>query len=332
MILLKEFRGELLIFINDTIARYNLDSKVYKEHHIPKLQPNEEQPCVSSVCVSKNHDYLAVALDNKQLITFDNAFNVLTNTLCKRSVSRIKFSLNNDLLIADKTGDVFLYKRDSGDKPQLVLGHLSMLLDIEVSECGKYIITSDRDEKIRVSCYPNAYNIVSFCLGHREFVTNVAAHGDVLISASGDGTIRLWNYLNGNELALANSNDHISDKTVISDFCKGMSAESVDVETVPIKDMQVFVKDNLIYASSPLLAFYLNEQLVLLTSNDLTIYDWCGQEQKESSLKQVYGHCKHLFSNYIDLSSSMVSTLYKRKYDNVQDYLDKKKMRLENKS
>ncbi len=53
----------------------------------------------------------------------------------------------------------------------LLLGHLSMLLDATVSLCERYLVTCDRDEKIRISCFPNAYNIHIYCLGHTEFVT-----------------------------------------------------------------------------------------------------------------------------------------------------------------
>ena len=73
-----------------------------------------------------------------------------------------------------------------------------MLLDIKLSKCGKFIITCDRDEKIRISHYPNAYNIHNFCLGHTDFVTSISLYQDnYLISGSGDGTLRLWNYLKG---------------------------------------------------------------------------------------------------------------------------------------
>ncbi len=42
-----------------------------------------------------------------------------------------------------------------------------------MSPCQKYILSSDRDEKIRVSCYPQVYSIQSYCLGHTSFVTSI---------------------------------------------------------------------------------------------------------------------------------------------------------------
>lgn len=39
-----------------------------------------------------------------------------------------------------------------------------------LSFSNSHVITCDRDEKIRVSRYPNAYNIETFCLGHTEWV------------------------------------------------------------------------------------------------------------------------------------------------------------------
>lgn len=85
----------------------------------------------------------------------------------------------------DKSGDVYLFPRNA-DEGRLLLGHLSMLLSVEVA--GRKIATGDRDEKIRISCFPNAYSIHGFCLGHKEFVTTVAflpLNEKVLVSASG---------------------------------------------------------------------------------------------------------------------------------------------------
>lgn len=51
---------------------------------------------------------------------------------------------------------------------QLVLGHASPLTAFLLSQDEKYIITADRDEHIRVSWYPEGYNIEMYCLGHRK--------------------------------------------------------------------------------------------------------------------------------------------------------------------
>lgn len=89
-------------------------------------------------------------------------------------------------------------KSTSTEDPVVVLGHLSMLLDVQMSPCNKFILTSDRDEKIRISCYPNAYNIHNFCLGHSDFVSGICVlSGQEIVSCSGDGTVKLWRFLEG---------------------------------------------------------------------------------------------------------------------------------------
>ena len=51
---------------------------------------------------------------------------------------------------------------------RLFLKNSFHLLKQVITKDDKFLITSDRDEKIRVSCYPNSYNIHSFCLGSLE--------------------------------------------------------------------------------------------------------------------------------------------------------------------
>ncbi|KAJ2828907.1 WD repeat-containing protein 4 [Coemansia erecta] len=91
--------------------------------------------------------------------------------------------------------------KDAADKPELLLGHVSIVCDVKMSlGPAPLVLTCDRDEKLRVSRYPNAYNIQSFGLGHTSFVTTIAAAQfapGVALTGSGDGTVRLWDLASG---------------------------------------------------------------------------------------------------------------------------------------
>ena len=60
--------------------------------------------------------------------------------------------------------------QDSNSPLMLLMGHVSLVNDMLLTPDGKYIITADRDEKIRVTHYTNAFEIQSFCLGHTKWV------------------------------------------------------------------------------------------------------------------------------------------------------------------
>ncbi|KXN93026.1 tRNA (guanine-N(7)-)-methyltransferase non-catalytic subunit TRM82, partial [Leucoagaricus sp. SymC.cos] len=83
---------------------------------------------------------------------------------------------------------------------QLVLGHASPLNAFLLSHDEKYIITSDRDEHIRISRYPQGYSIQMYCLGHRKYVSAIhipSFAADTLISGGGDPTLKIWNWMSG---------------------------------------------------------------------------------------------------------------------------------------
>uniref|UniRef100_A0A0N5AFS6 WD repeat-containing protein 45 n=1 Tax=Syphacia muris TaxID=451379 RepID=A0A0N5AFS6_9BILA len=67
-------------------------------------------------------------------------------------------------VVFDKTGEhVIVADRAVDDNFQkageVLLGHCSMVLCVAISSCGNYICSSDRDEKIRISRYPESYVI-----------------------------------------------------------------------------------------------------------------------------------------------------------------------------
>ncbi|CAH0546364.1 unnamed protein product [Brassicogethes aeneus] len=367
MVLLKKVNNDYVAASKESVVLFDLETETDSIFKIPEpiLPENltkgqmdvlkKEDRTITSLTFSKCEEYIAVTTENKQVVVFDKSLNVIKNFIVNRVASKILFTAANDVLIADKTGDVYLYKLKE-DEPVLILGHLSVILDVVLSNCEKYIITCDRDEKIRVSMFPNAYNILSFCLGHKEFVTSLKILGNTLISASGDGTVRFWNYLNGTQLGLIDSNCNIKDTTFIEAFSKEMDEEKVDVTSLPITDMQVFNGGNVFIA----LSLYSVNGILLYTTNiktfestfvshilpDVNVYGFCldskllilsktlycyvlnGDSYNKFSSDFVKGfaikHCSNLCLN----NCSSITGLYKRKFDNVQEYLERKKQRL----
>ena len=353
---------------------------------------------ITAVIVSGNGEFLCTCTNRIQLCLYErSSMKLLSTRTLTRAASKVIFTPDNNIVVADKSGDAYLY---STSKPEesgvLLLGHLSMLLDVLVTS-GKnndYIITADRDEKIRVSNYPNTYNIQSYCLGHENFVTALAillVDKGYLVSAGGDGCIRFHDYRNG-EYQYSIS---FKDKIPMDDIDKfNESLEpyglSEKVETLPVKNLRILgphdhrtitVVAVSFYGSKTILAFILRSSfdsnfptLVSATSitldeepldflfqdnelwvlNDLGIevYDFVinvpdqivkSLEKDEEMKKTEYifrlNECKiknleELNKNWSLLRSGaskhlLYPILYKRKFDNVQEYQERKKLRLE---
>ncbi|KAG2426567.1 hypothetical protein HXX76_011791 [Chlamydomonas incerta] len=103
--------------------------------------------------------------------------------------------------------------------PSTLLGHFcSIVTGVAAAPCGRLLATSDKDYKVRVSVLPPQLHQVSveiqaYCLGHQDFVSCIAfavrqpgsgsgsGPDALLVSGSGDGTVRLWGYVSGAQLA-----------------------------------------------------------------------------------------------------------------------------------
>ncbi|GLB41843.1 putative required for the formation of N(7)-methylguanine at position 46 (m7G46) in tRNA [Lyophyllum shimeji] len=174
---------------------------------------------VRCAAVDAQGKHLATAGDDKTLKVWKTEGMELVNQreLPKRPTA-IKFTADGQtILTSDKFGDVFSYpfhytpltveqKKDalashanpSGGK--LVLGHTSLLNAFLLTPDEKYIITADRDEHIRVSWFPQGYNIEMYCLGHTKFVSAIHnppfAPSD-LVSGGGDPMLKIWDWMTG---------------------------------------------------------------------------------------------------------------------------------------
>lgn len=234
--------------------------------------------------------YFAACDDAKRLYLFQcgERWELVSNRAISRRCTVLTFTKDEqDVLVADKWGDVFRFSVTAPQKEGLLLlGHLSMLLDILTTKGDKYVVTTDRDNKIRISEYPNSYNIHTYCLHHTEYVSSVVYNEDpeILLSGSGDGTIVIWD-LNG--------------KVLSQTTC------SVGEETPPIKKME-WEKNlkllSVIFFNSPVVQLYTlaadsvslcRQQDIELTS---PVWDACfnrnGQlwllQKQEGDTLQVY--------------------------------------------
>ncbi|KAL3644884.1 hypothetical protein CASFOL_010064 [Castilleja foliolosa] len=178
---------------------------------------------IRAIRFSKSGRLFVSAGDDKLLKIWDTKhWRCFCSVVSEKKVTSIAIS-NDEMFVcfADKFGVVYVVDiRDYDfENPALlnkkavpILSHYcSIITRLEFSPDGQYIVTADRDFKIRVTVFPKeplngVHEIQSFCLGHTEFVSCLAfiCNQDypqgLLVSGSGDSTVRLWEYTSGSLL------------------------------------------------------------------------------------------------------------------------------------
>lgn len=159
---------------------------------------------VRVACFRGDGKHLATAGDDRVLKLWDTStWNCLGEATTPKKVTAVVFH-EEKIFFADRFGDVSsinIASLTSADC-QFSLGHTSYITDMVLSRDHKYLLTADRDYKIRVSSFPQTFCIHSFCLGHTSFVTrlllpHLTIAANAVISGSADGTLRLWNMETG---------------------------------------------------------------------------------------------------------------------------------------
>mmetsp|Transcript_2727 Transcript_2727/g.8006 ORF Transcript_2727/g.8006 Transcript_2727/m.8006 type:complete len:437 (+) Transcript_2727:144-1454(+) len=127
------------------------------------------------------------------------------------------------IISADFEGNAIAYPVEasaSNNVSRLLLGHTaSMLTGLRIvhnsTDNTARILTSDRDEKVRVSSFPNTFVVEGYLLGHTEYVSSLdVSKNDACpfcVTCGGDGTIRLWDYTTCEELDAVKTDQTSSD-------------------------------------------------------------------------------------------------------------------------
>ncbi|CAN6903285.1 unnamed protein product [Brassica oleracea] len=191
------------------------------------------------------------------------------NTICsEKRVTAVAISHDDSYVCyADKFGVVWVVELGGITKKgvPLLSHYCSIITSLEFSPDGRYILSADRDFKIRVTVFPEeplqgAHEIQSFCLGHTEFVTCIAFVSSpeltqsYLMSGSGDSTVRLWDIASGSLL----------------DTCE-VSTVAGHLESNESEQTQVTVTDLCAIPDSSLAAVAIQRQVYFLASHTLYI-------------------------------------------------------------
>lgn len=170
---------------------------------------------IVTLTVSLETGHLFVGFSNKVVCSFSLASLELVGSITLRkqptAIQYSSFSANavdraadankvhHVLLASDKAGEVFAIDAPLLQKQVLLSGHTaSVITDLAIhkSASAHYVATADRDEKIRISHFPDMENIHTFFLGHTKVVASVSfveLKGRILALTTGwDHKLNLW--------------------------------------------------------------------------------------------------------------------------------------------
>ncbi|MCP9259643.1 tRNA (guanine-N(7)-)-methyltransferase non-catalytic subunit [Dirofilaria immitis] len=194
--------GKNIFEFTFTVDTYSSKLKLFRDISLPfkhvsaTIRKEDDQILASTL--SADGTLFAVATASKQCFLYDilNDWTEVRPALqlpkTPTALERENFKRNNNSELTDD---------EENCEGELLLGHVSMVLDIDISNDQRFLTSVDRDEKVRISRYPECYIIHRFCLGHSSYVNSVQSNGILLFSAGGDGTIRVWNIEDGKQIA-----------------------------------------------------------------------------------------------------------------------------------
>ena len=147
----------------------------------------------SCACFDANGTRLLVGGDDKQVTLYEElpAAKAVRQWTANKKIGRVAFSPDGQTAMwADLFGEVHgVALADADAAPALVLGHLSPVSHLVFTNCGKALLTSDREGHVRSSQWPHAFVIDCYYLWHTKplLVLLPLVSNPLLLTAAADG-------------------------------------------------------------------------------------------------------------------------------------------------
>ncbi|KAJ6633284.1 tRNA (guanine-N(7)-)-methyltransferase non-catalytic subunit wuho [Pseudolycoriella hygida] len=333
------------------------DDDERSEEPAKRLISQKEESVIQNIAVSPNGHLLVITTTGDKLVyTYKILATEKQELVSKRTLPRISSAIafssdSKYFYIADKTGDCYEFSCENVDLAgKWILGHLSMVLDVLATQDLRFIITCDRDEKIRVTNYPATHLIETYCLGHTEYVSAISFlptnANQVLVSVSGDKMLKIWSYIDGVLLfdyalpsaglkmilrKINETTSHVAvtlykETNLIICEIEQASDQTFTVKLISehnFKDCKeitslVFENDGNILLASVNTNNSVDVQRLIFTSDK---YVECDSVELNKNLGDMVLDLQYNFEN--------ISMLFKKRYDNIKDYHERKKRRIE---
>lgn len=201
--------NEVFISVENCVFKLKIASLINNERTIYAFDKSDGSSIIS-VASSKDGNLISAAYSNKWVCCWDSAGVLLGSILCNKRPTTLAYTTFQNssgiklqvLLISDKSGEIWGTGIPEMKNIFRLAGHTaSVITDMAIAPCDSYLVTADRDEKIRVSNFPQLASISTYCLGHTNVVTSVGfitlSEKFYLVSSGWDHMLCLWDYTNG---------------------------------------------------------------------------------------------------------------------------------------
>lgn len=268
----------------------------------------------------KNRIWCAVSRYEKSLSLFcDGIFQSKRNTVKRIGSMIFAWEPIGMIVVGDMIGDVTAFPLDNPrHNGRLLLGHTaSMLTDMKLH--GNLLLTADRDEKVRVSSFPQTSIIKGYLLGHTAFLssldtvtTNAGTGGrsTFCVTCGGDKTLRLWNIDTCSLVATIKTEDLIPTQVAISgDTVAVIFDQSRRIKLYSISKLEY--QQSFECPTQPLcLHWWCNSKLIVLAKEPclIQIYEQKADNKAYHSVKDNRVAALDEFTKDVELPSTLLET------------------------